>query len=783
MQLKPLSWSRGLFLASIVLVLVLFIPTAWFPFQLGKLALFTLLVAGTLILFTLGGGGRELMRAHGLRAALLVLLLPLVYFVSSFFSIDPAIAFMGSGVDADTIAFTAIASLAFILSFVLFRTLRTHTLLTKVVFWTLAGVTAFQLLVILFGTSLVPLSVFSDRSVNLIGKWNDLGLGIGLLLMFVIAHLELSPMTLVRRSIYGGVAAVLVLLLAIINFGVAWGFLLGFSIALALVVFFLEREGRGASSHNSFLALFPRATPWFAIATGVVSVVFIFFGSGINASITSVLPVTSLEVRPSYTSTLDVMNASQEGSLGRVALGTGPNTFSENWIMHKPAEVNQSLFWNLDFAVGFSTLLTALGTVGILGLLAWLIPLFLVLASLVRAIRLGVLSREERTAAILGSIGSVFLMSSIIFYVPSQSLIILTFVLCGATFGFLWRQGRSNAHEEGGSSSRAHALGGMGLAVALLVASFFLAGVTDRRFIAEAFVGKGSVALNEGNVESGLSYAQRAYATEKIPDALLLVMNASTLRLQQLAQDTTTPAEQIQAQFTSTVEGAVAAGQEAIALSPNDYRPYVALGRVYDLLTQLKVTGAYDEAKKRYDEAIVRNPNNPQLPLALARLEAVAGNREASGQQLVKALTLKSNYTDAILFDVQLRVADNDIPNAIRSATAAVQTAPGVASIWFELGLLYYAAGDTVNAIPPLEQAIILVPDYANAKYFLGLSYYAQKKSNEALSLFQNLVQTNPDNQEVKLILTNMAAGRDPFASSTPPVIPPEDRPTAPISQ
>jgi cytochrome c-type biogenesis protein CcmH/NrfG len=112
-----------------------------------------------------------------------------------------------------------------------------------------------------------------------------------------------------------------------------------------------------------------------------------------------------------------------------------------------------------------------------------------------------------------------------------------------------------------------------------------------------------------------------------------------------------------------------------------------------------------------------------------------------------------------------------------------VQTAPGVAPIWFQLGLLYYVVEDVENATLALEQALALVPDYANAKYFLGLSYYAQGRVTEAIEHFQDLSVTNPDNQEVSLILSNMAAGRQPFEDATVPFTPPEERQNAPVEE
>jgi cytochrome c-type biogenesis protein CcmH/NrfG len=163
-------------------------------------------------------------------------------------------------------------------------------------------------------------------------------------------------------------------------------------------------------------------------------------------------------------------------------------------------------------------------------------------------------------------------------------------------------------------------------------------------------------------------------------------------------------------------------------------------------------------------------------------LNATQNKVQDTATALQQALQLKPDYTDAILFAVQLYVANKDLNNAVLAAKAAVQSAPGVAPIWFELGLLYYSGNDMADAIIALEKAVKLQTDYANAKYFLGLAYAATNRTQDAIQQFKDLQITNPDNDEVKLILSNLEAGKSPFTGAQPPVTStPQKRTTAPI--
>ena len=172
---------------------------------------------------------------------------------------------------------------------------------------------------------------------------------------------------------------VLALLLGVINFPLVWGFILVFSIAIALGKLHRTKNS-GDTGRARPRAGMDTAYPMVFWRSVALSVLFLFFGAALNTQLTNLFPVSSLEVRPSYESTLAVGHCFSRRFLNKTAVGAGPNSFGEQWLLRKPTEVNQSAFWNIDFNVGFSTLMTALRSVGFLGLIAWLVPLLLVFA-------------------------------------------------------------------------------------------------------------------------------------------------------------------------------------------------------------------------------------------------------------------------------------------------------------------------------------------------------------------------------------------------------------------
>ncbi|MDO8518375.1 MAG: tetratricopeptide repeat protein [bacterium] len=771
-----------------MLALVFIIPVAWFPFQLAKVAVFGLCLLVSAGLFTLGGGLRMFSNtSKGTKTALLVAALPLVYLVSWYFSASPSVGLSGFSVEADTIVFITLASLAFVLSFALFRSTSSARILLAGVVGVAAVVALFQYIVIVFGTSALPLAAFADRSVNLVGKWNDLGLLVGLGLLLLLVWVEFVEMPFIRRVYAGVVALLLVLLLAIVQFSLVWLLLLGSCLLLSVWSFLSKParpSGQGHSGGPSKTASTKSAVPWLPLAGAAVAGLLLLWGSILGGGIASVFPVSSLEVRPSFSSTIDVVKASHGASLQKFFVGTGPNTFGQNWLLNKPKGVNQSQFWNLDFNVGFSTFMTALVSVGVLGVLAWLVPLALVLLGALRVARTALFSAKEKVLGLSLCLAGVYLWCVIFLYVPSENIVLLAFVLAGAAFGFSLRHPQVTHDDVPVAPTRAARLRFGVIAAVSLLLILSVSATVARRALAEAYTNQGLAALAQQNADQALASAARAQSIEVTGNDLLLATAAGTRKLQQMAASTAAPSKEQQTAFTEQLKATIASVERYIVMNPQDYRGYLLLANIYNFLTSLGVQDAYDTAGQKYKTATQYNPMNPEIPLVQARLEVTNKNNKDAEKYVMQALTLKPDYTDAILFVVQLNVANKDLVGATRAAQAAVQSAPGVPSIWFELGLLYYTQGDMQNALSALEQAIKIEPNYANAKYFLGLSYAAQGRTQDAIRQFIDLQKTNPDNSEVASILQNLEQGKKPFDNAQPPVsTAPQKRTTAPISQ
>jgi len=707
--MSALTWARSLYIVGIAFALLFFLPG-------GTLPIIAVKTAGAALSFLLSAGLFALAQwrtGESLPlAALGVVLLPLSYLLSYAFSANPSVALLGSVVEADTLAIISMGAAAAVLGAGLFRTQASGRMLVRALMGILVLCALFQIAVFA--------GLFDDKATNLVGKWNEFGLT--MVALAFLSLVELRFVTGAARLALGALALVCVVFLAMVNFTVMW-------------VLFAIMAAAVAVTH--WVAV--RRVPVFALICALLAVGGIFFGPAINAKLTSLITLSSVEIRPSFQSTFAVTSATHGNSVKAALVGTGPGTFGQSWVAHKPADVNSTQFWALDFAVGYSTVATAFLSTGIVGVVAWLIPLVLLLWGMWRMRGMG-----DRTALTLGGVAALW-WATLFIYVVSPAVLLAGCALVGAALGLLYRGALPSVVVRA-------------TAVVLILVIFATGALVARRAWALNLVGQGSAALQQGNVDLALVQAQRSQSIEPTGDGLRLRVEASIQKLAAIAAKADTSDEAI---FTELLKDTIRTGDEAVSINPQDYRSYLSVARIFDFLAANKVQGAYDRSHAEYVRARELAPLNPAIPLMMARLEAAAGTAEMMSENLNAALALKPDYTDAILFSAQAHIVQNDLASAIRDTQAAVRTAPTVPSIWLQLGLLYYVGQDYDNASVALAQAIVVRPDYANAQYFLGLSRMMLGDIPNALSLFETLAKTNADNTEVNTIVGYLKEGAE----------------------
>ncbi len=771
-----------LLLGVTALSTVFFVPVSFISTQFGTSLLFAFGVIVSILIYLISGLSKSSLELPNPSKYIVGFsaVVPLVYILSGIYLGFSRMSIFGYTFDINTVGFIVLAFVYMFLVSLIFRTKERvfyayfAFVLSSLVFslWLIARV--------FWGSKFLSFGLFNDVTSTVLGTWNNVGIFFGICAILSLLTHEMLNVSKIVKAVITVALALSLFFLALVNFSIIW-IILGICSFLFILYSMFNVEA-GSVESSSFVSKLKRVRIYPVIVL-VVSVLFVVQGSTLGTYLANKLKVTNVEVRPSFSVTMDIArNTIKEKPL----FGSGPNTFINQWLVYKPSDIITTIFWNTDFNNGIGLLPTFAVTTGLIGILSWLLFLGFYLYLGVKSIFSRFDDKFIKYILTSSFFASLYLWIMTFVYVPSTVIFILTFFFTGLFFSSVYAAGiipvvtrKFTANPRTGFLSSlvmvAFMVGGLALGYGLMQNSKSL-----------WYFQKSSYALNNSK-DSKTSEEYMKKAIEAVPmDVYYRALSEIELyKLNEvLSQDTKkVKAEDIQKQFSEIFNAAVVAGISSTKADPSNYLNWVSLGRVYEAVSipQLNVQGAYENAGIAYQEALKRNPKNPAILMLFARLAVNHNDLKTAESFAIQAIQAKNNYLDAYFLLSQIEVATQNIQGAIQSVTAASVIDPTNPAIFFQLGLLKYNAGDFTGAIQALEKATTMTPDYANAKYFLGLAYEITKQHDKAIVQFQDLAKTNPDSNEVKVILENLLAGKPIF--TTPEEAKPEKAKSLPVKE
>ena len=752
---------------------IFFIPSLSVPFSFTKslLIFVSILVAFFLFLISKLKKGEIVLPRNSI--ALVAWALPVAYLVSAIFSGNSGVSYLGQGFEIDTFGFITVMVLMLSLVPLLLKTKESVFRIHIALILSLTILVLFQSLRLIFGADFLSFGIFTSSTSNLLGKWNDFGIFLGLTSILSLITLEGLPLNKLSRLILYIILGISVAFLTIINFFSVWIIVGLFS--LGLFVYSISKgkfklggsvdqslEQQVSVNSNKSKVLIP------SIVVLIISAAFIFFGSSLGGYVNSVVNVSQIEARPSWQTTVDIIKQTYDESL---LFGSGPNTFGSQWTKFKPQSINNTLFWNVDFNSGVGLVPTSFTTTGILGGIAWIVFFIFFLYSGFK--NLIVSAIEDKASYYLSMslfFGSVYLWIFTVIYTPNAVIVTLAFLLTAMYIASLRHRPSTSIDKEisFASNPRIGFIAILMLTVLLLISAVSVYVVGGQYVSAVEFQGSLVSANINGNIDEAERKVGNAIKLGNNDRYYRLAAEINLARINQILADQEKNIDTKRIEFQTILASAISNVQKAIEIDNKNYQNWSMLGRVYGSVVPLGVEGAYESAKKSYEEALKLNPHNPEILLTLAKLELARDTNNIAGAEVFigKALEKKNNYTEAIFLLSQLQIQAGNIQNAIKSVEAAAVIEPNNPVYLFQLGLLQTNVGDNAKAIFALEKAVALNPQYSNAMYFLGLNYFDTGRVEEAIEQFDIVAGLNPDNQDVKTILENLRSGNNPFGAN-----------------
>ena len=759
------SFGTIIILALAFLLPIFFIPFLSVPFGETKLFLLATGVFVAVLAWTAARLKSNEISIPKEKFVLPLILLPLIALISSLFSGNISNSLIGQGVEVDTALMTLILTLSFGVGIYLF-----HSKDKIIKFYLALTVSAlilflYQMIRLIVGVDFLSFDMFFVNIANLLGKWNDVAIFAGLITLISITTLStLRPKWLLRVVFYTSLVASLAMLV-IVNFSLVW-LILGVISFFLFIRSFLEDKFFVHSKDKDELVT-PRKSKisGFVLFVLAVSVLFIFAGPTFERFIGNQLGISQIEARPSWQSTMDI---TEKVYSDNALFGAGPNNFTKEWLLHKPANINNTPFWNTDFLFGVGVIPTIFITHGVLSVIAWIIFLALFFWAGIRAfVRLDLKPFDDYLST-SSFFSATFLWLMAIFYVPHVTLLFFAFLFSGIFLAVQVQAGVVKQKTFSFNENLRAGFIGIALLFVILVVSASGLYVSAQKFASSLYIEKARTQVFAGDIEKAEENINRALLFAK--DDLVYRANSEILlfKFASLINQEGYTAE-IQSQLQAILVQIIESGRSAILIDGRNYQNWDVLGRTYETLIPVGVEGAYDNTRLSYERALSLNPNNPRLALNLARTEVLNGNNDMARSRIAEALAMKNDYTDAIFLLSRIEIEEGRVPEAIASIETATLFTPRDPLTFFQLGILKYSEEDYTGSVDALERAVLLDNQYSNARYFLGLSYHQLGRIQDAVDQFGLIMNLNPDNSEIVTILENLRAGRAPFEDFTPP--------------
>jgi len=521
-----------------------------------------------------------------------VIVLFLIYLVSTIFSLWPYGSFWGWPQ-------TTSESLLSLLGLLLFYFLLINVFEKKEIFYVLSFFVLSVLLATIygilqfFGKFLIPIDFTKTNSFSTVGGMNNLGIFTASLLPLIVMALVQSKKKL-YRVLFLSALIVLFTFLFLINFRITWWLVIAG--AVLLVAFGTQKRD---VFDNRWLVL-----PMFFLAVALLLSFLRFQVPGI--------PQAPLEIFLKHKPSFDIVwQALKE----KPVLGTGPGTFIYNFSKYKDISFNQGAFWDSRFDWASSKALTVLGTVGILGTLAFLILIAFLYSSNI--------SIDFLYFLMLGSFVALFSERKKEFILKPSSLITLgvTFVF---TIVFIF---------------------GLGILI-----------LETQRYIASVSYLRGVKLLQNNQTDPAIKQMERSVRMAPGNDFYWRELSQLYLKEINEVNKTDLPKEEKTKQIQLYINSSVNSAKAATDTNPSNVSNWSVRGFVYQSLIGV-VRGAADWAITCYDRAEELEPINPYFPTqaGISFLgKAVVSSQEEKNElmqkakeKFEKALELKPDYSPA----------------------------------------------------------------------------------------------------------------------------------------
>ncbi|MEI6280847.1 MAG: hypothetical protein WCP17_02490 [bacterium] len=583
-----------------------------------------------------------------------------VFLLSSLFSKSSEVSMFGTMFDIGSFYFVFTAVVFMIMSSIVFKSPKQAKIVLLGIILSSVFVLIFQSIHLFFPQAL-SLGILADKTSNVLGTWNGLGLFAGFACLMFLLVIEFFPISKIEKILLEVFILISILVGAAVNFPLVW-VLLGIS-SLIIFVYKISITFNGNIEEGK-----ERHFPVISFTVMMIALLFFVSGQFIGGFIPNRLQISNTEISPSFTATVETT----KGVLMKnPLLGIGPNRFGEAWSMYKSQYINDTQFWDTSFNSGSGLLPTIFATTGALGILSFItffvLLLFIGIKSVFSSIKNG--TNWEIVAFF---VLSLYLFVSSFFYSTGSVMFLLSFAFTGIFIG-LSAFGSGQEKLISFLNDHRKSFFSILILIFMVILSVVFAFKYLERFVSVSYFGRAVLASTEPLAEDSINKALSLYQNDLY---LRTYSQIYLVKLNAIANKGSELSDADKAELQTSFEQAISSAQMATKYNLSNYLNFQMLGSAYQAVGSLGVKDAYTNAVTAFKSASILNPLNPGLKLAIAGALFVDGKVSDAKDYANQALALKPDYIDALITLSEIAKKEGNMSGAETYAKQALSLSP-----------------------------------------------------------------------------------------------------------
>ncbi len=345
-----------------------------------------------------------------------------------------------------------------------------------------------------------------------------------------------------------------------------------------------------------------------------ISTFFIAVGLAIN--VWGILPGREASFQSLSLSNSGAVAINSLATTKSALLGYGPDSYGNAYNILKPIWVNDLSYWRFTFDAAYNLPLTIVVSLGVIGLIAYLVFAFKTLAVLKK-------SNDEQLFLKTFILGALIwqLLSPINSLMWGLLTIALSFFI--ASDEKLYKKISFRVHRMSDllsskwTKTRSYIF--LSLNLTLILLSILLAVVTFKAFYASHLLYRGNLSISNNDAFAAYDYHKRA--KDLVPELDMIRRSNAILNLQiAIALSNKADISEIeQEQVLQLINQAIREARAATTIDPQNYNNWLVLSQIY-----LQLISVTDQASQEAFNALARaaavNPNNPEIRMMLGEL-------------------------------------------------------------------------------------------------------------------------------------------------------------------